>query len=128
VIVTDTSGHRARGTVTSVSATGVDLGGGGHIDAAAIRRIDIQDSLWNGAARGAVAIGLPLFYPLWNAQYCDSCSALRPVLEGLAIGATIGAIIDGAHTHRAFGASTGPQVRLAPMRGGRSGLLAQVRF
>lgn len=132
LVVTDTSGRRMSATLSGLSHAAVDLGPSGRIEGTSILRIDVRDSLWDGGTYGALLIGLPVFYPLWNAQYCDDCSALPALAEGLAIGATIGALIDRAVMRSAFRRSDqttpAPRVQLVPMLGERRGVMASVRF
>ena len=133
LVVTDVSGHRTRATLSGLSSSYVDLGPSGRMPATSVLRIDVWDPFWDGAGKGALLVGLPLFYPLWNAKYCDSCSALPALAAGLAIGATLGAIIDRALMRSALrpageSVTTRPRVQLAPMLGGRRGALASIGF
>ena len=102
VRITDDTGKRTTGRITRLSMSSVDLQSSRRLDASAIRQIEVIDPIWDGAFNGALGIGLPLSYALWNRNYCDSCSISPSFAAGFAVGAVVGALIDRSISRHAY--------------------------
>jgi hypothetical protein len=63
VFLTDDSGRKVSGRVTELSPTAIVLDGSRQFEQASVRRIEVNDSIWNVAIPYAVAAGVAM--PLW---------------------------------------------------------------
>lgn len=96
-----------------------------------VRRIDYEDSIWDGFAKGA-AVGFASAVTFAKLPACntpDNFTCLPGVALSVPVGILIGETIDRAVNRPAFEAPTGASIALSPLVGrGRSGVALTVRF
>jgi hypothetical protein len=96
-----------------------------------VRRIDYEDSIWDGFAKGA-AVGLASAVTFAKLPACntpDNFTCLPPLALSVPLGIVIGEAIDRAVNRPVFEPPTGASIALSPLVGrGRSGVALTVRF
>jgi hypothetical protein len=135
VYITDDTGRRAKGRVTQLSASSVGLQPSRQFDATAIQKIEVSDTIWDGASMGAFVSILPAGLVSF-ASCIESCSTFLAFSAGgwgvIAVGAVVGALIDASVLRNAYrrtepGASR--RVRWAPVLTGRGkGVQVSIQF
>jgi hypothetical protein len=96
-----------------------------------VRRIDYEDSIWDGFAKGA-AVGFASAVTFAKLPACntpDNFTCLPGVALSVPVGILIGETIDRAVNRPAFESPTGASIALSPLVSrGRSGVALTVRF
>ena len=96
-----------------------------------VRRIDYEDSIWDGFAKGA-AVGFASAVTFAKLPACntpDNFTCLPGVALSVPVGILIGETIDRAVNRPVFESPTGASIALSPLVSrGRSGVALTVRF
>jgi hypothetical protein len=106
VYVTDDTGRRTKGTIAEFQPSAIRLAEGGRFEEASIRRIDVSDSVLDGAAQGALLGILPAV--LITGDHCgsESCSTFGRLSAGgwaaILGGGAVGALLDSQVMRHAY--------------------------
>jgi len=139
VYVTDQNGQRAKGRVTGVNLSSIDLGPGGSFEAAAVRQVDVADPIWGGVIVGTFVALFPAAAITVKSctggasTSCHQWGLLTPAGWGVLVaGGLIGAQIDAAkmrHAYRRPAGSGSLSVEWSPrFSGDAKGLWVTFRF